>query len=146
MTKGTYWVGDLCYVLGDVWDEFCDLTLNDGNRSGEYTLSDGRRFAYSSTSWGDGVYLDQMGNKYPVDAGLIGCVLADSIKPSAPAASRATYRNLGHVHTFLDDFEMPFRSVETRRNGWNGDIEFGLIKIPRPGNTPRYEILSIATD
>ena len=28
LLAGEYWVGDLCYVLGDRWDEVCNLIIN----------------------------------------------------------------------------------------------------------------------
>jgi hypothetical protein len=81
MKPGKYYVGDLCYVLHDRWDEFCDLTI-DGNNclSGEFKLKDGTVLATYNTMYGDGLYTDKEGREYGVDAGLIGCVLVDSVK------------------------------------------------------------------
>lgn len=87
MPAGNYWVGDLCYVLENEWDEVCDI-MNTAERedpenygSGEFVLSDGRRFAIYKTRWGDGTYEDAQGRKYPVDSGTIGCILAEDITP-----------------------------------------------------------------
>jgi len=81
MRAGTYYVGDLCYVMDAEWDEFCSLTIN-GNavEDGEFNLADGRRFAFSRTAYGDGCYYDQAGNEYGVDAGLIGVIRVEDIR------------------------------------------------------------------
>ena len=83
MKAGTYYVGDLCYVMHEDWDEVCALTIN-GNRAigGEFNLKDGRRFAIYNTMYGDGTYHDQYNNEYWVDSGSIGCILLDDIKLS----------------------------------------------------------------
>jgi hypothetical protein len=80
MKSGTYYVGDLCYVLHDEWDEVCQLTINH-NRAigGEFNLKDGRRFAMYNTMYGDGTYHDQQGKEYWVDSGSIGCILMRDI-------------------------------------------------------------------
>lgn len=75
MRSGEYWIGDLCYCLGDVWDEVCALTLTDEGVEGEFNLSDGRRFALFSTKFGDGDgYEVSTGDTLSVDSGSIGCV------------------------------------------------------------------------
>lgn len=78
MTKleaGTYYVGDLCYVLSeDDYDEIvCTFQYNDGE---VYTIN-GFTFAWAHTAYGDGCYTDSEGNHYPVDAGLIGILRVD---------------------------------------------------------------------
>ena len=80
MQPGKYYIGDLCYVMHDEWDEFCKLTIS-GNQvlDGEFNLADGRRFATFTTKWGDGNYFDEDGKSYDVDAGLIGCIKLDDI-------------------------------------------------------------------
>ena len=80
MKAGTYYIGDLAYVMHGEWDEFCNLTIV-GNKvlDGEFNLADGRRFATFTTQWGDGTYQDQQGREYSVDAGLIGCIALKDI-------------------------------------------------------------------
>lgn len=112
MKAGKYYIGDLCYVLGDKWDEFCDLTIEGHNcKDGVFTMKDGTTFATFRTMYGDGTYLDQFGRDYCVDAGLIGCVLVDSI--NSPS-------ELGNVHEFKTDFECYSK---------NGQIYFGNVHI-----------------
>ena len=100
MTAGTYYVGDLCYVLSDRWTEFCSLTI-DGHsvKNGVFTMADGLTFATFTTAYGDGCYMDEQGRDYPVDAGLIGCVKVESVDKDANLG-------LGNVHTFESDFEV----------------------------------------
>jgi hypothetical protein len=101
MKAGTYYVGDLCYVLHDEWDEVCSLII-EGNRciDGEFNLKDGTRFAIYGTAYGDGNYFDQNGKSYDVDAGSIGCVLLDDIDLS----NQENFLAGGNIHTFDTSF------------------------------------------
>jgi hypothetical protein len=115
MQAGQYYVGDLCYVLGDRWDEVCDLII-DGHKclDGVFTLKDGTQFGIFSTAHGDGFYTDQEGREYPVDSGSIGCVLVSSITPG----------ELEKAGGNLIDFEWNFTPYES-----DGLIEIGHISI-----------------
>jgi hypothetical protein len=120
MPAGRYYVGDLCYVMHDVWDEFCDLTIDDNRvNDGVFTLADGRRFATFTTKWGDGYYKDNFGRGYGVDAGLIGCILESDICDPAPSISG------GQIIDFKEDFEVD--SVD-------GEIMFGDVYINTDGS------------
>ena len=88
-----FWIGDLCYVLGDredIWNEVCNLIFpadqcGAGGCQGVYgthTLKDGRKFVVFHTKYGDGCYEDQHGKEYPVDAGIIGAIAMSDIAPS----------------------------------------------------------------
>lgn len=102
MPAGKYYVGDLCYVMHERWDEFCDITINDHKcLSGEFVMSDGTRFATYGTKWGDGSYLDDSHRQYSVDAGLIGCVLIDDLDLEADGNSTRG----GQVIEFKKPFE-----------------------------------------
>jgi hypothetical protein len=80
MRPGTYYVGDLCYVMHPQWKEVCNLTISgNGVLEGEFNLANGVRFAVSSTAYGDGTYFDRQGRQYPVDAGLIGCIRVEDV-------------------------------------------------------------------
>jgi hypothetical protein len=82
MRPGTYYVGDLCYVMHPQWKEVCNLMFAcDGNYvlDGEFNLANGVRFSLHSTAYGDGTYQDQEGRDYPVDAGLIGCIRVEDV-------------------------------------------------------------------
>jgi hypothetical protein len=101
MKAGTYYVGDLCYVMHEDWDEVCALTIN-GQRAigGEFNLKDGRRFAIYNTMYGDGSYNDQFGGEYGVDSGSIGCIAIEDINLDIAG------NNIdgGEVLTFDQDF------------------------------------------
>jgi len=100
MPAGRYYIGDLCYVLHDRWDEFCALTCSGHSvLDGEFNLADGTRFATFTTQYGDGTYQDEQGTEYPVDAGLIGCIRVEDIAP----AERVSVES-GRVVEFVKDF------------------------------------------
>jgi hypothetical protein len=118
MKAGKYWIGDLCYVLGNRWDEVCNLIIV-GHKclDGIFTLKDGTEFAIFSTAHGDGVYTDSSGiGTYPVDSGSIGCVLFSEIDEKAKPIAHGC----GNIIDFKDSFK-PF--------AFNGLIEFGDISI-----------------
>jgi hypothetical protein len=116
MKAGKYYIGDLCYVMHDVWDEFCAITI-DGNRclDGEFELADGRKFATYGTAYGDGVYQTNVGGECSVDAGLIGCIRVEDIKDFS-----TYWDKLGVVVTFENDFET---------SEYKGQIKFGHVVI-----------------
>ena len=131
MPAGEYYIGDLCYVMTDEeWNEFCSITI-DGMKciDGEFQMKDGRRFATYGTAWGDGVYHDQYGYSYSVDAGLIGCILTKDIK----AEKHKNLLDLGAVMTFDNSF---VTSGGRGEKDWEGVIQFGHIMIE---TNPVYE-------
>ena len=115
LPAGRYWIGDLCYVMHDCWDEVCDLLFegrNDhGCNQGTFQLKDGRRFAIYNTQYGDGEYPDNNGWKYCVDSGSIGCILLSDI-----AEEERDSIQFGHIHNFPN-------AVRNGRTG-DGDIWF----------------------
>lgn len=131
MPAGVYYVGDLCYVMtDDEWDEFCSLTIK-GNDciDGEFNMKDGRRFATYGTKWGDGEYRDQFGNRYGVDAGLIGCIRVEDIK----AEKYEDYNKLGAIIEFKNDF---VTSGDRPSRDWDGVIRIGELRID---TDPQFE-------
>jgi hypothetical protein len=73
---GKYWLGDPCYVIKDQdWLVFCnEYSSNDTEGNAYVTLPDSTPVLAFSTYHGDGFYMDQHGNEYCVDAGLIGLI------------------------------------------------------------------------
>lgn len=118
MPAGEYYIGDLCYVMEPEWEEFCALTIN-GNKviDGAFTLKDGRSFLFFNTLYGDGVYSDNYGREYGVDAGLIGAILVDNI-----SEEEKKELDLGHVVTF----ETPWEAMCIKTNG---QMAFGNVVI-----------------
>ena len=124
MPAGKYYIGDLCYVMtDDEWTEFCSITI-DGQRvlDGEFQLKDGRRFATYGTQYGDGVYYDQYGHAYPVDAGLIGCFKIEDISPE----KQDNFLDFGSII----NFDSPFGTSGGRGDQfWEGRIQIGHVLI-----------------
>ena len=122
MPAGRYYIGDLCYVMHDEWDEFCSITIKDREcLDGEFSLSDGRRFATYGTAYGDGVYRSNIGTSHSVDAGLIGCVRIDDIRDN----TYADIKDLGAVV----EFDAPFETSQS-----DGVIRFGHVIIDTAGD------------
>lgn len=118
MTAGKYYVGDLCYVMHEEWDEVCRLLFagrdDHGCNQGEFNLMDGRRFVVFNTAYGDGVYYDRQGRKYYVDAGCIGAIKVDDITEAENEADG------GNVIEFANDFQA---------YSDNGVLHFGNVVI-----------------
>lgn len=117
MKAGRYYVGDLCYVMQESWDEVCSLIFTKEGRpiNGEFNLKDGRRFAIYTTAYGDGTYYDRDGHRYFVDAGVIGCILESDIHPN-----ERNDVDGGNVILFEEDFNT---------SSYEGNIAFGDIVI-----------------
>ena len=131
MPEGKYYIGDLCYVMtDDEWLEFCDITIR-GTQviDGEFQLKDGRRFATYGTAYGDGVYHDQYGHSYSVDAGLIGCIKIEDIR----ANNYDNLLDLGSIMEFDNSFATSGGRGET---DWEGTIQFGHVMVE---TNPHYE-------
>ena len=117
MQAGEYYVGDLCYVLHERWDEVCNLIIKDNKcLDGEFELADGTKFAIYGTKYGDGTYFDLAENEYWVDAGSIGCVLLENIDLSVEGNQIMG----GHVIDFGSDFTT---------SSDNGVIKIGSVHI-----------------
>ena len=125
MQPGEYYVGDLCYVMTNTeWEEVCSLTIK-GNEclEGEFTLSDGRRFAMYGTKYGDGTYFD-VNKKYEfsVDSGTIGCIAVEDI-------TEQKYEHIEQLGAFIT-FQSDFVTGGGRDDkDWEGVIQFGRIGI-----------------
>jgi hypothetical protein len=114
MPPGKYWIGDLCYVMHDKWEDFCAQTISGYEvLNGQFTV-DGATIVTMSTKYGDGNYQDNKGNNYPVDAGLIGAIKVDDI--TDPDARL----DLGNVIQF--DSQWSFSEDD-------GTLIFGNVKI-----------------
>jgi hypothetical protein len=85
-------------------------------------MKDGRRFATYGTAYGDGVYHDQYGHSYSVDAGLIGCIRVEDIRAEK-------YENLLDLGSIME-FDKSFATSGSRNDeGWEGLIQFGHVMI-----------------
>lgn len=87
---GTYYIGDLCYALGD--DVYDNIFGGTGYEPGIYEEKGSSRvFLVSRTAWGDGEYKGSDGNKFGVDAAIIGICSQNLMEKSGRG---------GHVYTF----------------------------------------------
>ena len=74
MKAGKYYVGDLCNALIDnEREELMDKT-------GAFTLRDGRSGVTFNLPHGDGIYPDRHGRNYYIDSGTVGITLAEGLK------------------------------------------------------------------
>ena len=122
MPAGKYYIGDLCYVLHDAWDECCELFFPPDapgrGIEGEFQLKDGRRFASFGTAYGDGCYRSNINTFHCVDSGSIGCISIYDIRDQTYDLERL--QQLGAII----DFEAPFE-VEADQ----GLLVFGHVEI-----------------
>lgn len=122
MPSGCYYVGDLCYVLPDTvyGEEFLPGYCKENGKvvEGEWSLPSGAKIAVYSTAYGDGAYRDQLGRKYLVDAGLIGCIKVEDLKKMGVE----DIPHGGHLVWFAQEFRTGY--IEK-----NGVIVFGRVRI-----------------
>ena len=123
MKAGTWWIGDLCYVMHNEWDEVCEFICSDTKPDGEFTLKSGVKFACYGTMYGDGSYECSFGPFLGVDSGTIGCIRVEDIDQTNPQNDISS----GTIIEFKTDFE----TYEEE-----GTITFGDIKV---WTAPEYE-------
>ena len=128
----TYYIGDLCYVMHDEWDEVCELLSpsDDGEHQGRLRLKDGREIFIFGTAYGDGEYKDQFGNTYGVDSGTLGAIRVEDIRDGE--YSKETLGELGCFHTF----DQPLTDNDCCSE--NGVVSFGHVHIDT-NRSPLYE-------
>lgn len=97
---GKYYIGDLCYVLGDqVYDK---VYGGQGYESGLYTHADGKHFfLVDNTAYGDGIYLGSDDKEFTVDAGILGIT---------PVCCMEKNDGGGQIYTFTEPVECSFRN------------------------------------
>ena len=87
MPAGLYVIGDPCYHVPDAeWDSVLDESgFFNGQCWASFRTFNGRTgtVVAFSTVYGDGVYQDAAGRRYPVDAGLIGLIPLEDVDPNA---------------------------------------------------------------
>lgn len=115
MKAGTYYIGDLCYVVdNDKWKHFC-FAFNDLENDNEYVTLDDIEFAQMWTKYGDGDYSSNVDRFFGVDSGSIGCINVKYLDLS----------NLDHLKNFFYTFEEDFEVI--RRD--DGTLCFGHVEI-----------------
>jgi hypothetical protein len=125
---GEYYLGDLCYVLGQdqgTWDQICDALFAAYDR-GEHATT---LFLHETPVWlartayGDGVYYDAHGRGYAVDSGTIGLCPTSLCTATALAELDDT---LGQVITMAHDFHPTWD---------HGVFSIGTVTIDTRGET-----------
>ena len=111
---GTYYIGDPGYAVAEEeWEAFLyDMLTHIGLGWGSVALF---------TLHGDGLYLDQHGNPYNVDSGLIGVFPVERVSSSV---DREKMARLGQFHHFESSFLVEFDG--DLEKVWFGDIEINL--------------------
>jgi hypothetical protein len=143
MPAGAYWVGDPCYAVQEKNDDWWQQWLEDayGGRDGNNVAVllaevNGMPVLGINTAYGDGVYEDQSGYDYPVDAGLIGLVPAELWKGDQlytngePDGNEAPFGM--HYHEFPEPFAC--RYLEE-----GGTIQLGEITIKTDPKDDYYD-------
>jgi len=111
LEAGKYVVSDPCYVLTDEqYDEFLDTVL-DNNWSGGEVVIDNQTCVVYNTRYGDGMYLDNYGDRYAVDSGTIG-IFPRSI--------------ISLFDEFAHEVEL---TTETECSYNDGAMQFGCVQI-----------------
>ncbi len=92
MTPGTYYLGDLFFVLKE---EFFLITNPIKN---EFILNENRKIAYYTTINMSESYQDQFGQEYFIENGNIGCIRIEDIDSIEVDFSK------GKIISFYDNF------------------------------------------
>jgi hypothetical protein len=120
LPAGVYYIGDPCYVFNDKdWDEI----WSNRNLDEPQVELFGKKVFVAPTRWGDGVYTDNLGNVYTVDAGLLG-ILPVCLVDRAELRTSTTYG------WHFVKFDKPF-TAELKDKGI---FKFGHIVIDTTGN------------
>ena len=122
LPPGEYIIGDPCYhVPDDQWDRVLDESnFFEDQCWATFTTHDGRtgHVIAFSTKYGDGVYSDQNGRQYGVDAGLIGIIAVDDLDPASIDLE------LAHQVEFVQSFHCEAEG---------GRLMFGRVTIDTDG-------------
>lgn len=103
LPKGTYFIGDPCYVIADrQWKNFCnEVFFEDSGKFKGGESFKGTPLFQHGTAYGDGCYTDGAYD-YGVDAGVIGAT------PKSLWGAKFTMKRLkelGRIVTFNKSFE-----------------------------------------
>lgn len=119
--RGVFHRRPLLLLFGGNWDRLLAATnyLAEGRVTLFENNEEARRLIAFHTAHGDGVYEDEDGNQYPVDAGMIGAIPVELIDSDKLATIRR-YGNMGHFAEFRTHFIC-------EANHYN--LRFGRIRI-----------------
>mgnify|MGYP004257020159 CR=1 FL=1 len=97
MPSGEYFIGECPFGEDESLDEYAHLLLNKGPVSSKK----GETFILITTSYGDGEYLDNKNNSYPIGGGAIPCVSSLLVKEEDIDSYSYSIR----LHKFDEPFE-----------------------------------------
>ena len=124
LKAGTYYIGDLCYVLEkNMWEIVCDeLDTSDGIIDVE-----GITLACFSTAEGDGIFIsDLMDNPVSVDSGTIGCIETKYISKELLESAKTFSNVVKFSYDFIvdsDDGIISFGDIELNTNDEEEDYD-----------------------
>jgi len=113
LPPGTYYIGDLCYPLGNSWI-YKQAWDDSGYDTPVFFRSKDGCVVIDRTAHGDGSYSDNGNRSYYVDAGVLSIVSIELIQNHLASLSmphRYTIKNLtggGHVFTFKNEVKINF--------------------------------------
>ena len=110
MPAGQYYFGDPCYVINEGWSKL----LEDTDFMEDFSTTE-RVLRAFPTAYGDGTYSGRVifsGNRFPVDAGLLGFVPVDEMEVSTQDAKR-----MGALVTMPEPFVFEAEGGVYRVNG-----------------------------
>lgn len=115
---GKYYIGDPCYIFSKSWDKL--IEENNFLKPSVFII-DGHKCAIGSTAYGDGIYEDNFGYDYYVDAGLIGILPIELLKLDEVYNEANIEEQPGlSVVEFSKDFKVKIN---------DGKFKFGGIRI-----------------
>jgi hypothetical protein len=128
LPAGEYLIIDPSYMFeGPRFLALCDAMLTDDSGCVSVDPQTGAAFAYSSTATGDGVYADQEGHRYGVDAGMLACLPLAMLDAVALVLRPTLDHSEGQVCCGrIVAFPAPFACVPCDATGV---IRFGYITI-----------------
>lgn len=124
LKKGTYYIGDPCYLFNKNWDNVLNETEYFGKKDSPiYTLF-GEQCCVGGTAYGDGCYTDGI-RQYYVDAGILGVLPISLINIDKVETIDSINNSEGmHIIEFEYDFDVHIE---------NGIFKFGSIYIDTRG-------------
>jgi hypothetical protein len=123
LKKGTYYVGDPCYIFGKSWSDFLNMLRFFGDC--DIVKVFGEECIAGRTAYGDGSYFDNFGRKYCVDSGLVGILPISLIdKDRVVTLEKIEESKCMHIIDFSEDFEVSI---------YNGVFNFGNVIINTGG-------------
>ena len=130
MPSGEYFIGECPFGIEESIDEYSHLLLDKGPIS---TEKDGS-FIITSTRFGDGEFLDNKLNSYPIDGGSIPCISTSLVEKE----DVESYSYSITLHKFFEPFECNwFKNGGYIQYGetWIQTNEFDNFFIPTIANT-----------